>query len=392
MRTFVIVFLIIAYATNTNAATRYSVATGNWNSTSTWSSTSGGTAGASYPVAGDVVYIERGYTVTITATGAACATVTIGTGNGKGVLTLRPPTTAGGNFTFTISGNVDVASNGTFAVTNQLVLNTHTVTIGGNLVVDGSFRMVTTVDDYASVVFNGTSQQTISGSGDTCSFYNLTASNTNANGLVLTRTISLAAAGTQTAPAITVTAGDIFNITNGTCTEVSTGTCAVNGTLGIGSSGTLTVGTTLSGSGTLTNAGTLNIPGTCTITTLTVSTSGNTVNYSGSGAQTLRTEAYSNLTLSGSGTKTISGTTTIAVTFTISGTAQAALTQVLIIQYLTYILAVLMNLMGLMVVLIPQRQIKITPILLYNRLCNCHIRMYNRNMGRCHKFGLEYSI
>jgi hypothetical protein len=41
--------LVIALLlTNTvNAATRYSVATGDWNSTATWSATSGGTPGAS---------------------------------------------------------------------------------------------------------------------------------------------------------------------------------------------------------------------------------------------------------------------------------------------------------------------------------------------------------
>ena len=71
------------------AADRYSVATGNWGSTSTWSATSGGSSGASAPVAGDNVYVERGYTVTIAATGAACASLTIGTANGTGTLTIK---------------------------------------------------------------------------------------------------------------------------------------------------------------------------------------------------------------------------------------------------------------------------------------------------------------
>jgi hypothetical protein len=49
-------------------ATRYSVATGNWNATSTWSTSSGGTSGASVPANGDVVFIEGGFTVTLTST------------------------------------------------------------------------------------------------------------------------------------------------------------------------------------------------------------------------------------------------------------------------------------------------------------------------------------
>lgn len=59
------------------AANRYSVATGNWNSTSTWSATSGGGAGASIPAAGDVVTIERGFTVTVNGT-YTCASLQVG--------------------------------------------------------------------------------------------------------------------------------------------------------------------------------------------------------------------------------------------------------------------------------------------------------------------------
>lgn len=57
-------------------ASRYSVATGNWNSTSTWAATSGGAAGASFPVAGDDVFIDANFIVNITGADAACATLT----------------------------------------------------------------------------------------------------------------------------------------------------------------------------------------------------------------------------------------------------------------------------------------------------------------------------
>lgn len=48
-------------------ATRFSVATGNWDNTATWSSSSGGSPGASVPIAGDTVVIEDDCTVTRTA-------------------------------------------------------------------------------------------------------------------------------------------------------------------------------------------------------------------------------------------------------------------------------------------------------------------------------------
>ncbi len=48
-------FLMIGGMSSLYAANRYAVANGNWNSTSTWSKSSGGTSGASVPVAGDNV-------------------------------------------------------------------------------------------------------------------------------------------------------------------------------------------------------------------------------------------------------------------------------------------------------------------------------------------------
>ena len=78
------VFLVVAHS-STFALNRFSVATGLWNSTGTWSATSGGGSGASVPVAGDVVTIEGGFTVTVgtgngVGTPAACTTLIITNG------------------------------------------------------------------------------------------------------------------------------------------------------------------------------------------------------------------------------------------------------------------------------------------------------------------------
>ena len=100
-------------------ANRYSVATGNWNSTATWSATSGGGSGASVPVAGDFVYIERNFTVTTNAA-TACASVTVASGSTLNV----------GAFDLIVSGTTTI--NGTIVFTS----GTGTKTMG-NVVMTG---------------------------------------------------------------------------------------------------------------------------------------------------------------------------------------------------------------------------------------------------------------
>ena len=64
--------LVVLIGLYVNAATRYSVASGNWTSTSTWSATSGGAGGASVPIAGDLVIIEGSFEVTISYRCSLC--------------------------------------------------------------------------------------------------------------------------------------------------------------------------------------------------------------------------------------------------------------------------------------------------------------------------------
>jgi hypothetical protein len=294
----IVLLLLIGFtASFAQAANRYSVANGNWNSTSTWSASSGGAPGASYPVAGDVVYIERGYTVSITATGAVCATLTIGTTT-AGTLTFAPTATA--NFTLTVSGDISIASNGSFTVTNYSGYNAHTLNIGGNLTVNGTFNMISGTDDYAGVVFNGSAQQTISGDGATCTLYSLTASNTNSAGLVLGRNVVMSPATSYNlTPSVTVTANDIFDLSSYTCDRSVSG----NGTFAVNAGATLMIG------------GTNTFPANYNTNTLN---STSTVEYYGT-AQTVRALTYGNLTLSGSDVKTLAGTTSIVGDLTVSG-------------------------------------------------------------------------
>jgi len=116
----IILFLSTLIGTdNLNAATRYSVANGNWNATSTWSASSGGASGASVPVPADDVVIEGNRTVTVTAS-TFCTNISVSSGS----------TLALGNLQLTVSGNF--TNNGSFTVgTGTITMNGAGKTIGG---------------------------------------------------------------------------------------------------------------------------------------------------------------------------------------------------------------------------------------------------------------------
>jgi hypothetical protein len=104
-------------ASTASAATRYSVATGNWNSTSTWAATSGGASGASVPVAGDTVTIEGNHTVTVNANTAALGSLTVSAGS---TLSVSADFTLSAT-TITVNGTYIRNSIGTMTVTTMTV-------------------------------------------------------------------------------------------------------------------------------------------------------------------------------------------------------------------------------------------------------------------------------
>lgn len=265
-------------------ATKTAVATNTWATAATWSP-------SGVPAAGDDVVITGGYTVSIAATVSANpATITIG-GATAGVLQFYN-SAAAGNYTLTVTGAVTVNSNGQFIVTNRSTTNAHTLNIGGNLTVAGTFNMTTATDDNASVVFNGSSQQTISGAGATCTFYSLTANNSSATGLVLGRNISLAVSGSQTATNLTVSANRILDLASYTADRATTGA----GTITINSGSTLIIG------------GTGDFPANYTTNTINAASA---VNYNGT-TQSVNAFTYGNLQINGSGTKTSAGAITVS--------------------------------------------------------------------------------
>jgi len=141
---FLLIILMIMAANFASAASRFSVASGNWNSTSTWSTTSGGVAGAAVPVAGDNVTIENGYTVSLNVNTKALGVLTISSGAAL--------TTAS---TFTVSATT-ITVNGTYN-------NGSTGNITGTMTVNGTYNHTGSKDDFPTATWAATSNCNITG-------------------------------------------------------------------------------------------------------------------------------------------------------------------------------------------------------------------------------------
>ncbi|MCX6237610.1 MAG: hypothetical protein NTY07_08655 [Bacteroidia bacterium] len=233
----VLLFLLIGVDI-VNGANRYSVATGNWNATSTWSATSGGAAGASVPVAGDVVTIEGGHNVTVTAN-AACTTLnfttttatslTINSGitlNVSGAITI-PRSGSGVNTLAVDGGNLNAASvaftSGGGGVRHLITISTGTVIITGNVTQTGS-------TGSASITFTGAGFLELGGTFLTAATGTLTQG---------TGTVEYNAAGAQT-----VGDFDYNNLTlSGSGAKTTTGV-TVNGVLSLEGTATASVAPT----------------------------------------------------------------------------------------------------------------------------------------------------
>ena len=149
---------------NLEAANRYAVATGNWNSTSTWSSSSGGSSGASVPGASDNVYVQGGFTVTVNANTTALTLLSIASGS---TLTVSPNFSVSAT-TITVNGTYNNGSTGAIIKT--------TMTFGSAAVYNHNINSGT----IPSATWNATSTCSIRGvtstapSGGSQTFGNLT--------------------------------------------------------------------------------------------------------------------------------------------------------------------------------------------------------------------------
>ena len=149
------------------------------------------------------VSINNGSTVTLSTTSATTmVNVTVGQG-ATGVLTFD----AAAARTLTISGNVTVNAGAQF-ITQAAGTQTHIVSIAGNLTNGGTFDMSRGGATFiANVTFNGSVNQTVSGSGATTRFNNIIVNNSVPASIININTSNFTAA----AGFLTLTSG-IFEL------------------------------------------------------------------------------------------------------------------------------------------------------------------------------------
>jgi len=227
----------MAMTTFAFAQTTYtSTGDGTW-SAMTWSPA--GTPGSS-----DAVIIADGHTVTIDQTVSA-ASLTVGQGT-SGVLTFDGVSARA----VTVTGDIIIAAGALFVVQASGTF-TNTLSIGGNLVNNGTFDMsLGTTTTICNVTFTKAGDQTINGSGTTTRFRGITLSKT--------------AVGNKVISTINVTAdGSVFPSSTGTW-EQNAGTFTTGTTI----TTVTTCGISITGSGNWTqNSSNLNIAGPLNINT-----------------------------------------------------------------------------------------------------------------------------
>ena len=368
-------FTFLTSVPNVHAASRYSVATGNWNATSTWSASSGGASGASVPIAGDDVTIEGGHNVTLTAA-AACATVTFTTAtatsltlagfqlNVSGAITI-PRSGASENLIAVGTGTLNAGSvaftSGGGGVRHEITISTGTVTVSGNVTQAGSSGSASITFTGAGTLnlggtfldsSNGTlttftgSSVNYNGAGQTVgdfTYYNLTLTGSGTKisavpggttGVAVNHNLAIGDGVTFShgASDLTVTgtttvgagASGTLSITSTTGTKTFTGTVTIlpGGTLSETTNEALSFGSDVTINGTLTENGNavIGIAGNLTNNgTYTTSTGIHT--FSGSGMTIGGTNAISIPTATFTGNYTNSGTFTSATLLTVTGGA-----------------------------------------------------------------------
>jgi len=256
---------------------------------------------------------------------------------GLGTDILTGVTTIGGNFA--MSGSVAATTASTLAVGGNLTLGgTSALTTGAALTVTGNLGIGDgTIVNVGAYNLGVTGITTVGGGSTGQLIFNSLAGTKTFTGQV-----SIAAGGIWNNPANSAVEfrGGITNNATGTFTAGSgvhsftTNAQALNGTFSIPgltvtspavltNNNLLTVGSSLAGTGTLTQApsATLNIGGASTISTLTATATNNTVDFTGV-AQTIPAFNYFNLTNSGSGTTVLASSGIIGISGTfVPGTA-----------------------------------------------------------------------
>ncbi|MEG0848437.1 MAG: hypothetical protein RSF34_16065 [Flavobacterium sp.] len=169
-------------------ADRYLIATGNWNNPAVWAASSGGTGGAGFPVAGDNVFIERGFTITVNIPNAQCSSLQLGgttIASSPGTLTFA----ASGSPSLEVLGNIQLGASGnttrvgTITFVSGSTLLASSITLGNPAASRGVITMTAgaTLNTGSFIVNTTTTPSTWTPSTGTV---NITATNTLPSSLV----------------------------------------------------------------------------------------------------------------------------------------------------------------------------------------------------------------
>ncbi|TAE90113.1 MAG: fibronectin type III domain-containing protein, partial [Bacteroidetes bacterium] len=183
---------------------------GNWNDPLIWNT-------LAVPSAQDSAEISTGHIVTLDATPISCGTLIV-----NGTLNYWNSTV---QQVFTVNGDVIVNPSGTFTAgigTGNATLphvlniggNTTASTLPGNLIVNGTFDMLTTAS--VQTVFFGTSNGTITGTGPTCEMPFISVTKGGVAPFVVDNTLEILRVITQPNATSTYTATQRLVATSGT--------------------------------------------------------------------------------------------------------------------------------------------------------------------------------
>lgn len=282
-RIFFVVVAFLGFGSALLAADRYSVRSGLWKNTSTWSATSGGSGGASTPVAGDVVFIESNHTIRVNES-AGCSSITF-TGNGAELNILA-------NRLLSVSGAVTLNkqsdSNSGCSVVGRGSLYCLIVEVGSGANTPGGWW-----GTYSHAISSSVANWTISGNLNINSYWYF-----------------------------------LFNIRNGEFYHESGAITIggqITGTNGIGTTCTFSMATG-SGDGTLILLGADPFDLDLGNDVLDLNGAASLVDYARSGPQIVINTDYNSITFSGSGTKTYASSTTVYGTMSMEGTATTGVT------------------------------------------------------------------
>jgi hypothetical protein len=173
-----------------------SIASGNWSAGATWS-------GGVPPTAADNVTIAAGHTVEIDSSNAFSVTILSG-----GVLQFEATTAR----TLTVGSSVTINSGGTFQSNPAGTQTGHVLSIGTNLVNNGTLDFSTNADTAgAGITFTGAANNTFSGTGTTNDVRAITIN----KGVAIANTLELTATNFTVRGVNTDVAG-FLTLTNGT--------------------------------------------------------------------------------------------------------------------------------------------------------------------------------